>query len=180
MRDGHELDGTARASWPIRRTRGTAVSLFGHAVDCEAMSSTATPEPAPHAHRRSPVSERAVRARSRPGIELCYQTFGDPDDEPLLLVMGLGGPMTWWDPELCRMLAAPRLLRHPLRQPRHRPVHAGSAAGSAAPTLVRAFAGRPGRARRTPWRTWPPTRFGLLDHLGLESRPRRRASRWAA
>ncbi len=40
-----------------------------------------------------------------PGIELCYQTFGDPDDEPLLLVMGLGGPMTWWDPDLCRMLA---------------------------------------------------------------------------
>lgn len=27
---------------------------------------------------------------------LCYQTFGSPDDEPLLLVMGLSGPMTWW------------------------------------------------------------------------------------
>ena len=39
------------------------------------------------------------------GVELCYQTFGSPDDDPLLLVMGLGGPMTWWDPELCRMLA---------------------------------------------------------------------------
>ena len=39
------------------------------------------------------------------GIELCYQSFGDPADEPLLLVMGLGGPMTWWDPELCTQLA---------------------------------------------------------------------------
>ncbi|MCW2826394.1 MAG: alpha/beta hydrolase fold protein, partial [Marmoricola sp.] len=39
-----------------------------------------------------------------PGIELCYQTFGSPDGDPLLLVMGLGGPMTWWDPELCTML----------------------------------------------------------------------------
>jgi pimeloyl-ACP methyl ester carboxylesterase len=39
------------------------------------------------------------------GVELCYQTFGDPDAEPLLLVMGLGGPMTWWDPEFCQMLA---------------------------------------------------------------------------
>ena len=38
-------------------------------------------------------------------VELCYQTFGDPADEPLLLVMGLGGPMTWWDTELCVMLA---------------------------------------------------------------------------
>lgn len=40
-----------------------------------------------------------------PDVELCYQTFGDPEDDPLLLVMGLGGPMTWWDPELCAMLA---------------------------------------------------------------------------
>jgi len=39
------------------------------------------------------------------GIELCYQTFGDRRDEPLLLVMGLGGPMTWWDPGLCTRLA---------------------------------------------------------------------------
>ncbi len=39
------------------------------------------------------------------GVELCYQTFGEPEAEPLLLVMGLGGPMTWWDPEFCRMLA---------------------------------------------------------------------------
>ena len=53
-------------------------------------------------------------------VELCYQTFGDPADEPLLLVMGLGGPMTWWDPALCELLAAARLLRRPLRQPRHR------------------------------------------------------------
>ncbi len=35
------------------------------------------------------------------GVELCYQTFGSADDEPLLLVMGLGGPMTWWDEEFC-------------------------------------------------------------------------------
>ena len=39
-------------------------------------------------------------------VELCYQTFGDPDGEPLLLVMGLGGPMNWWDTDLCLMLAA--------------------------------------------------------------------------
>jgi pimeloyl-ACP methyl ester carboxylesterase len=39
------------------------------------------------------------------GVELCYQTIGSPDGDPLLLVMGLGGPMTWWDERLCRMLA---------------------------------------------------------------------------
>lgn len=39
------------------------------------------------------------------GIELCYQTFGDPEGDPLVLIMGLGGPMTWWDPDFCRRLA---------------------------------------------------------------------------
>ncbi len=38
-------------------------------------------------------------------VELCYQTFGSPDDEPLLLVMGLGGPMTWWPLGWCEALA---------------------------------------------------------------------------
>jgi pimeloyl-ACP methyl ester carboxylesterase len=38
----------------------------------------------------------------QPGVEICYQTFGDPDVVPLLLVMGLGGPMYWWDAQLCR------------------------------------------------------------------------------
>jgi pimeloyl-ACP methyl ester carboxylesterase len=39
------------------------------------------------------------------GIEICYETFGDPDDPALLLVMGLGGPMNWWSVELCSLLA---------------------------------------------------------------------------
>src|SRR3954454_16255199 len=39
------------------------------------------------------------------GLEICYQTFGDPTARPLLLVMGLGGPMTWWPVDLCRRLA---------------------------------------------------------------------------
>lgn len=51
-----------------------------------------------------PTSEELFAPVS-PGVELCYQTFGDPAGDPLLLVMGLGGPMTWWDPELCEMLA---------------------------------------------------------------------------
>ncbi len=34
------------------------------------------------------------------GIELCYETFGDPDGVPLLLIMGLGGQLVRWDPEL--------------------------------------------------------------------------------
>src|SRR3954452_4043266 len=51
-----------------------------------------------------PVSKEQF-AEVAPGVQLCYQTFGSPDGDPLVLVMGLGGPMTWWDTELCTMLA---------------------------------------------------------------------------
>ena len=39
------------------------------------------------------------------GIELEYETFGDPSGDPLLLVMGLGCQLTVWDEALCRLLA---------------------------------------------------------------------------
>jgi pimeloyl-ACP methyl ester carboxylesterase len=40
------------------------------------------------------------------GIRLCYQTFGDPADPPLLLIMGLAAQMIVWDDEFCARLAA--------------------------------------------------------------------------
>jgi pimeloyl-ACP methyl ester carboxylesterase len=40
------------------------------------------------------------------GVEIAYETFGDPDDPTILLVMGLGVQMLGWDEELCRMLTA--------------------------------------------------------------------------
>jgi pimeloyl-ACP methyl ester carboxylesterase len=39
------------------------------------------------------------------GIELCYDTFGDPAAAPLLLVMGLGAQMIQWDEAFCTRLA---------------------------------------------------------------------------
>lgn len=44
------------------------------------------------------------------GIRLAYQCFGDPRDPPVVLIMGLGGPMTWWPVSLCQALAAQGLL----------------------------------------------------------------------
>jgi pimeloyl-ACP methyl ester carboxylesterase len=38
-------------------------------------------------------------------VELCYETFGDPGDTPLLLVMGLGTQMIAWREDFCAMLA---------------------------------------------------------------------------
>ncbi|MBS1888936.1 MAG: alpha/beta fold hydrolase [Actinobacteria bacterium] len=39
------------------------------------------------------------------GIELCYQEMGEPDGEPLVLVMGLATQMIAWHEGLCRLLA---------------------------------------------------------------------------
>jgi pimeloyl-ACP methyl ester carboxylesterase len=39
------------------------------------------------------------------GIELCYDTFGDPADPALLLVMGFTAQLIAWDEEFCRSLA---------------------------------------------------------------------------
>ncbi len=39
------------------------------------------------------------------GVELCTESFGDPGDPPILLVMGIGGSMLWWEEGFCRTLA---------------------------------------------------------------------------
>ncbi|MFG2712481.1 alpha/beta fold hydrolase [Streptomyces goshikiensis] len=38
-------------------------------------------------------------------VELCSEAFGDPSDPPVLLVMGTGASMLWWEDGFCRMLA---------------------------------------------------------------------------
>lgn len=40
------------------------------------------------------------------GLEIVYDTFGDANNPPLLLVMGLGGQLIAWDETFCRSLAA--------------------------------------------------------------------------
>jgi pimeloyl-ACP methyl ester carboxylesterase len=48
------------------------------------------------------VAERMIEAN---GVELCTEPFGDPADPPILLVMGTGASMLWWEEGFCRMLA---------------------------------------------------------------------------
>ena len=38
-------------------------------------------------------------------IEICFETFGDPADPGLLLVMGLGTQMLGWHEDFCTELA---------------------------------------------------------------------------
>ena len=50
------------------------------------------------------MAERMIEAN---GVELCTESFGDPADPPVLLVMGIGGSMLWWEESFCQMLADP-------------------------------------------------------------------------
>ncbi len=100
-------------------------------------------------------------------VELCYQTFGDPEAEPILLVMGLGGPMTWWDSDLCRMLAAEGfyVIRYDNRDSgRSTRIRARVTRGH----LIRAFSGRRTKAPYS-MSDLAGDAVALLDHLGLES-----------
>jgi pimeloyl-ACP methyl ester carboxylesterase len=100
-------------------------------------------------------------------VELCYQTFGDPGGEPLLLVMGLGGPMTWWDSGLCRMLATEGfyVIRYDNRDTgRSTRIRARVKRSQ----LVRAFGGRKATAPYT-MSDLADDAVKLLDHLGVES-----------
>ncbi len=100
------------------------------------------------------------------GIDLCYETFGDASNPPILLVMGLGGPMGWWDTEFCERLADRGffVVRYDNRDTgrstklRQHPVTKGD--------IVRAALGR-GRAPYS-IADLAGDAFGLLDHLGLE------------
>ncbi|MCD9197003.1 alpha/beta fold hydrolase [Aeromicrobium wangtongii] len=105
------------------------------------------------------------------GIDLCYETFGDPDDPAILLIMGLGGPMGWWTPEFCEQLAGRGffVIRYDNRDTgrstklRQHPVSRVD--------VVRAFTGLPVLGRVTPPYTLSDLAgdaLGLLDHLGIE------------
>lgn len=48
------------------------------------------------------MAEHTVLAN---GVALCTEAYGDPADPTILLVMGLGASMLWWEDQFCGMLA---------------------------------------------------------------------------
>jgi pimeloyl-ACP methyl ester carboxylesterase len=48
------------------------------------------------------LAERMIEAN---GVELCTEAFGDPADALILLIMGIGASMLWWEKDFCWMLA---------------------------------------------------------------------------
>jgi pimeloyl-ACP methyl ester carboxylesterase len=100
------------------------------------------------------------------GIELAYQEMGDPDGEPLILVMGLATQMIAWDEEFCSLLADRgfRVIRFD-----NRDIGRSTKIESAGvPSRVDMISGRRATA---PYllRDMARDTFGLMDHLGLDS-----------
>jgi pimeloyl-ACP methyl ester carboxylesterase len=107
------------------------------------------------------VSEQLVQAN---GIEVAYDTFGDPGDPPLLLVMGLGMQLIHWHPDFCELLAGRGF--HVIRFD-NRDAGLSTKTATPAPKLTRAFlGGRVNAAYRLD--DMADDAFGLLDHLQLE------------
>lgn len=47
-----------------------------------------------------------IRTADVDGLRLAYETFGDPEARPLILIMGLASQMLIWHDDFCRQLAA--------------------------------------------------------------------------
>lgn len=100
------------------------------------------------------------------GIEIVYQEMGDPDGEPLLLVMGLATQMIAWHPDFCGLLAERgfRVIRFDNRDiGRSTKIRAAGV-----PSRLDMLAGRRATA---PYLLSDMARdsFGLMDHLGIGS-----------
>ncbi len=99
------------------------------------------------------------------GIEIAYQTLGDPSDPPLLLIMGLGMQLIHWDLNLCEELAGRGY--HVIRFD-NRDAGLTTKIDAPVPPIMRAMAGF---HIDTPYllSDMAADSFGLLDELGIES-----------
>ena len=105
------------------------------------------------------------------GIEIYYDTFGDPDDVPLLLIMGLGSQAIQWDVDLCTTFVDRGfyVIRYDNRD-------VGLSTKIDTPDLdfatefLKAFGGHPEDVH-APYRLsdMAADAVGLLDHLGLDA-----------
>src|SRR5919197_278282 len=98
------------------------------------------------------------------GVELCYETFGDPSDPAMLLVMGLATQMVGWPDEFCAALASRGF--HVIRFD-NRDIGRSQAMDFPAPT-IRQLVFRDKKAAHYTLEHMADDGFGLLDHLGIE------------
>jgi pimeloyl-ACP methyl ester carboxylesterase len=108
------------------------------------------------------MAEETARAN---GIEIVYETIGDPANPPLLLVMGLGMQLIHWDTELCEQLAERGF--HVIRFD-NRDSGLSTRIDARVPDVRRAMLGL---SLDAPYvlEDMADDAFGLLDHLRIEA-----------
>ena len=104
-------------------------------------------------------------ARVSPEIELCYETFGDPADEPVLLVMGLATQMIAWQEDFCEELAGRGF--HVIRFDNRDCGRSTQLADRRPPTLGQMLR-RKRDAAAYSLADMAADAVGLLDHLGID------------
>ena len=99
-------------------------------------------------------------------VEIAYETFGDPGDPAMLLVMGLGIQMIGWDEELCRLWADRGF--YVIRFDNRDTGHSSQVEGGPPPDLMAAVAGDLSSASYL-LADMADDAVGLLDHLGIDA-----------
>jgi pimeloyl-ACP methyl ester carboxylesterase len=98
-------------------------------------------------------------------VELCYETFGDPADPAMLLIMGLGTQMLGWDTEFCQQMAGRGF--HVVRYDNRDIGHSTILDDYPVPTLGQIIR-RDKNAAAYTLADLATDGVGLLDHLGIE------------
>jgi pimeloyl-ACP methyl ester carboxylesterase len=98
-------------------------------------------------------------------IEICYETFGSPENPAVLLIMGLGTQMLAWHEDFCERLADRGyfVIRHDNRDIGR----SSRMEGAPTPTLLQ-LARRDPRSAAYTLSDMAGDSVGVLDHLGIE------------
>ena len=98
------------------------------------------------------------------GVEIAYESFGDPSDPTILLIMGLGMQMLGWDEEFCELLVARgfRVVRYD-----NRDIGLSTKVGGGPPNVLAGAIGLT-RSSRYTLSEMALDAVGLLDHLGVD------------
>jgi pimeloyl-ACP methyl ester carboxylesterase len=97
-------------------------------------------------------------------ITLCYETFGDPSDPTMLLIMGLGTQMLGWPEDFCRELAGNGF--HVVRFDNRDAGRSTHVDGK--PPTIGQLLRRDRKAASYTLADMADDAVGLLDHLGVE------------